>query len=42
MEKGHKDWILRFEATPEVAKIIEQYVFSMKNAWRIGLEELLE
>lgn len=39
MEKGNKDWVLRFEATPEVAKIIEQYVISLKNTWRIDLEE---
>ena len=39
MEEGHKDWKLRFESTPEVAKIIEQNLLHMKNVWQIDLEE---
>jgi len=39
MEEGHKDWILRFESTPETAKAIENYVMLIKDVWRIDLEE---
>ena len=34
-----KDWILKFEATEEVAAIVEQYVFHMQNTFQTLLEE---
>ena len=39
MKQGHKDWRLTFEATPEDAKKIEKYIYSMADIWQIDLQE---
>ncbi len=42
MREGHKDWVLRFEATPEVAEEIQEYIHNMTDVWRIDLEDVTD